>query len=272
MKTPKKKSKAGKVLYYMLIVVFGAVFLYSAVYIGGYFVQMHQAKQLNTQLQDMKGEVVEQTRPDPQPGDTSATEPTQTGEPVILPEYQALYARNNDLVGWIQIPDTNIDYPVMQSPYEANFYLHRNFDKQYSYGGTLYARETCDVFAPSDNVTIFGHRMEKPDGSMFYQLDKFKNQSFWQSHQYFSFDTLYAHHTYQIICVFKTHGENGFPYHRFDNAGSKEKFDEFVATVKDMAFYETGITAEYGDKLMCLSTCEYSLGNGRFVVVAKRIT
>ncbi len=267
----KKTEKKRPVLYYILLGVFGAVFLFSAVYIGYYLVQANQAKQLNSQLQDMKDKVVQlstEEQPTASEEETTATEETL---PVILPEYRALYERNNDLVGWIHIPDTNIDYPVVQSPYEANFYLHRNFDKEYSYGGTLYARETCDVFAPSDNITIYGHRMEKPDGSMFYQLDKFKKQEFWKDHQTFTFDTLYEHHTYQIVCVFKTHGTEGYPYHRFEN-GTKEQFDEFVSTVKSMEFYETGVTAEYGDKLICLSTCEYSLGDGRFVVVAKRIS
>ncbi len=271
MESPKRKRRLGKVLYVTALVLLSGVCLISAVYVGNYMWQTHQAKQLNAQLQSMKAEAVKPTEETPSLGGIEETVPTQPGEPTILPEYQALYERNNDLVGWITIPDTNIDYPVMQSPYEANYYLHRNFDKKYSYGGTLYARESCDVLAPSDNITIYGHRMEKPNGTMFYQLDKYKKQEFWQTHQTFRFDTLYAHHTYQIIAVFKTYGSGGFPYHQFENARNKAEFDEFVKTVKSMEFYETGVTAEYGDKLICLSTCEYSLGDGRFVVVAKRV-
>ena len=109
---------------------------------------------------------------------------------------------------------------------------------------------------------------------MFYELDKYKNQSYWEDHQTFSFDTLTEHHTYEIFAVFKTTATvgEGFGYHKFVDAADQAEFDEFVGAIKDMAFYETGITPEYGDKLVCLSTCEYTQVNGRFVVVARRIS
>ena len=170
------------------------------------------------------------------------------------------------------VPDTKINYPVMQTPKMKDYYLYRNFDKMGSDWGAIYAREVCDINAPSDNITLYGHHMM--DGSMFAQLDFFKKKDFWETHQTFSFDTLYEHHTYQIIAVFKTSGTTGkgFPYHRFVNAKTEAEFNEFITTIKGMAFYETGLTAEYGDKLLCLSTCEYTQDNGRFVVVAKRIS
>lgn len=271
MEKPQKK-KTGKVLYYTLLILFAGIFLFCAVYVGYYYVQAQHSDSINEDLQSLKGTAA--------PTDPDFTDPPATGEavtdpvptePTILPEYQALYELNNDLVGWITIPDTNIDYPVMQSPYEKDFYLHRDFYKNYLYAGTLYARESCDVFAPSDNITIYGHRMEKPGRNMFFELDKLKQESWWQTHRTFTFDTIYEHHTYEIVCVFKTHATEGYPYHRFENAATEEEFNEFVSTVKSMQFYETGVTAEYGDKLICLSTCEYTLGDGRFVVVAKRI-
>ncbi len=264
-------KKIKKTAYYTVIVLLAAVFLVSAVYIGKYLVESQQGKQLHNELQDLRGETL--------PTPTQGQAPTETGDgdqptqPVILPEYQALYQRNNDFVGWLTIPGTNIDYPVVQpgADKDKNFYLKHNYDGKFDSHGTLYVWPSCDVNAPSDNITIYGHRMERPDGSMFYQLDKFKKQSFWKDHQQFTFDTLYERHTYQIICVFKTHSTEGYAYHLFEN-GNQAQFEEFVSTVKGMEFYETGVTAEYGDKLLCLSTCEYSLGNGRFVVVAKRVS
>ena len=109
---------------------------------------------------------------------------------------------------------------------------------------------------------------------MFAGLDKYKKQAFWQDHQTFTFDTLYERHTYQIWAVFKTSGNTGegYPYHLFVDASSEEEFNNFVQTIKSMEFYETGITPQYGDKLLTLSTCEYSLNNGRFVVCAMRIS
>ena len=90
----------------------------------------------------------------------------------------------------------------------------------------------------------------------------------------FTFDTLMEHHTYEVIAVFTTTASKGqgFNYHHFIDADSPEEFDEYIADCKIRALYDTGVTATYGDKLITLSTCEYSQKNGRFAVVAKRIS
>jgi sortase B len=200
------------------------------------------------------------------------TQPTGSGGSGMLPEYKVFYELNNDTVGWICIPGTKVNYPVMQPPDNRDYYLKHTFYKQWSDWGAIYAREDCDISTPSDNITLYGHHMM--DGSMFAQLDYFMKKDFWQTHQTFSFDTLYEHHTYQIFAVFKTSAISGkgFPYHRFVNAADEAEFNEFVSTIKKLAFYDTGVSAEYGEKLLCLSTCEYTLEDGRLVVVAKRIS
>ena len=177
------------------------------------------------------------------------------------------------VVGWITVPGTKIDYPVMQTPNNKDYYLKRDFYHNWSDWGAIYAREACDVNKPSDNVVLYGHHMA--DGSMFAQLEtRYKRKSFWEEHQYLTFDTLYEKHTYQIIACFRTSANvgQGFPYHQFNEAANEEEFNAFIAEVKRLALYDTGLTAEYGDKLLTLSTCEYTLPNGRFVVVAKRIS
>lgn len=282
MESQKKPNRtARKILYYALILIFLAVFLFSAIYLASYWMHSHQAgstyDDLANRLDQLRATMPTETDPtepsppptDPDTGETIATEPT---EPSILPEYQPIYELNNDMVGWITVPDTKINYPVMQTPDTKDYYLKRTFDRVWSDWGAIYAREVCDINRPSDNITLYGHHMK--DGSMFAGLDKFKQESFWRDHQTFTFDTLYERHTYQIFAVFKTTASagKGFPYHLFSDAASEEEFNEFVNTVKSMAFYETGITAEYGDKLLTLSTCEYTQTNGRFVVVAKRIS
>ena len=216
----------------------------------------------------------EHTEPTEPPTEPS-TEPTEPTEPTILPEYQAVYALNNDLVGWINIPGTNIDYPVMQTPTRKDYYLYRNFDKEWSSWGSIYVREECDVFGPSDNVVIYGHRMK--DKTMFYQLENnYTKKSFWQDHQYFTFDTLYEHHTYQIIAAFNVDvtANDFFAYHLYNDFANEEEFNQFMATVHSMQLYDTGLTAEYGDQLLTLSTCRNNTYyyNQRFVVVAKRIS
>lgn len=195
---------------------------------------------------------------------------TEPLSPTILPEYVAAYNENTDLVGWMCIAGTPINYPVMQTPDRVDYYLYRNFAKQDNAHGCLYVRESCDVFAPSDNLTIYGHHMN--DGSMFTGLDKYRKEEFWKEYPTIQFDTLYTRQTYTVFAVFKTTASAGygFRYHLFENAEDEEAFEQFVSTCKSLAFYDTGITPVFGDKLITLSTCEYSQNNGRLVVVAVR--
>ena len=286
---PEKPKKGGKALYYILLTVFAGTFLFCAIYIVNYIIQSRQQQDNYDHLSNLVQQnrpTTEATEPQPtesadptdpttEPTEPTVTEPAAPTEPTILPEYQVIYNLNNDLVGWINIPGTNIDYPVMQTPAQKDYYLYRNFDKEWSSWGCIYVREECDVFTPSDNVVIYGHRMR--DKTMFYQLEhNYQDKSFWQDHQTFSFDTLYEHHTYQIIAVFIVDltEDDFFAYHLFNDAANEKEFNEFMETVHSLQLYDTGLTAEYGDKLLTLSTCidRNVSSNSRFVVVAKRIS
>jgi sortase B len=274
-----------KILYYGLIAVFAVTFLISVYSIGDYYLDSMTTQSSYDALSSMVEQNKQDTPKDTivfippviiddstQPPETipDETVPQETGA-VILPEYTDLYLLNSDIVGWIRIEDTQVNYPVMQTPNERDFYLKRDFEKKNNKNGCLYVREQCDVFAPSDNLTIYGHNMRS--GAMFHDLALFRKKSFWETHRTFTFDTIIAHHTYEIVAVFTTTASvgKGFAYHQFVNARNEEEFDQFVTTCKDLALYETGVTAEYGDKLISLSTCEYTHTNGRLVVVAKRI-
>lgn len=186
-------------------------------------------------------------------------------------KYRAVQEQNSDFVGWLSVPGTNIDYPVMQTVDKPNYYLKRGFDKQYSDYGVPYVQENCDL-ALSDNCVIYGHHMN--NGTMFADLCKYESEDFYQEHKTIRFDTLSGFGEYEVVAVFKTvaYSEQGFKYYHFIRAESAENFDAYIAQCKALSLYDTGVTAEYGDKLITLSTCEYSRKNGRMVVVAKRIT
>lgn len=279
-KKPRRKRK--KAVFYILLAFFGVVFLCSAVYLGYHWILQYREGAAYDELADIVASI--QSNPtDPAPTeDPLATDPPSAGtteppatapaEPTMLPEYQPIYEMNNDTVGWIKIEGTVINYPVMQKKDAVDYYLDHNFNKQYAASGAIYVREACDVFKPSDNIVIYGHRVY--GGLMFSGLQYYTSRSFWQSHQYITFDTLYERHTYQIFAVFKTDATpgKGYAYHRFNDALDKDDYDEFISTVKGLAFYDTGITPKYGDKLITLSTCEYTLEDGRLVVVAVRVS
>ena len=178
---------------------------------------------------------------------------------------------NSDVVGWIKIENTNIDYPVMQN---GDYYLHRNIYKNYSSHGTPYLAEYCNI-QYSDNLIIYGHHMN--DNSMFAQLDNYKKHSFYENHKYIKFYSYYngktIEKTYEVAIAFKTvvYSDKGFKYYNYTNFSDVQELNDFIENCRKLEFYNTGIDINYGDKLITLSTCEYSQKNGRIVVVAKQI-
>ena len=273
-------------VYKLLFLLFLGIFCLSAGVLLHYIIESRETQQVYDQLSQM----VEEAKPQPtasepeatcetsgqdiQPPDTTheaATTPTTPQEMPILPEYLELYQINPDLVGWIQIEGTAINYPVVQRKDHRDYYLRRDFYGTPRTCGCLYVREACDVEAPSDNITIYGHMMS--DGTMFADLINYRSKAFWETHQYIRFDTLRLRGTYQIVCVLKTSGTagKGFAYHLFVDAEKPEDYEAFWQGCREYALYDTGLTIQPGDKLISLSTCDYSITNGRMVVVAKRV-
>ena len=131
-------------------------------------------------------------------------------------------------------------------------------------------QENCDI-AESNHLVIYGHHIK--GGKMFGALEDYKSKSFYEKNKNIQFDTLTEQAEYEIVAVFKTvaYSSEGFRYYDFVDAEDEKAFDEYVSKCKEFALYDTGVTAKYGDKLITLSTCEYSAQNGRLVVVAKKI-
>ena len=255
-----------KNIYVSIIGIFLLLIIISGIMICHHYKDSAEQNEMYENL----AEIVEETEVS-EDTENEATEPTE--EETYSVQYDELFQQNPDMVGWIKIEDTKINYPVMQSKDNPNFYLKHGFDKSYTDYGCPYVQENCDMELPSDNLIIYGHHMN--DGTMFAGLMKFKDKSFWEKHKTISFDTLTDRQTYEVIAVFKTvvytDSPESFKYYQFINAETDEDFTAYVEKCKKLSLYETGITAEYGDKLLTLSTCEYSRTNGRLVVVAKLI-
>lgn len=204
------------------------------------------------------------------------TQITETQEKEILNEYAILYSENADLYGWLKIEDTVIDYPVMYTSSEkSQFYLHRDWNKEESKSGLLFADERTNV-DETENTIIYGHCMK--NRSMFGTLKDYKNIDFYEEHKYIEFDTIYEKAIYEIVSVSKgiayydNEPEDEYLYYKHTELDSLEDFDEYIQNAKDNAYFETGVTAEYGDKLITLSTCDYWTENARLYIVAKKIS
>ena len=178
---------------------------------------------------------------------------------------------NSDIIGWIKIEGTNINYPIMQN---GDYYLHKDIYKNYSSHGTPYLAFYCDV-KKSDNLIIFGHHMK--DNTMFSQLEKYKNYNFFLNHKYIKFYTIEdgrtIENTYEVMIAFKTiaYSDAGFRYYSYTDFQNYEDYEGFVENCRNLEFYYTGVVGTHQDKYITLSTCEYSQKNGRMVVVAKKV-
>lgn len=181
-----------------------------------------------------------------------------------------LFAKNNDLAGWLSIAGTGIDDPVMQGG-DDSFYLTHDFYKKESRHGCLFVKSGADLKTPDDNVVIYGHNMK--DGSMFGELDRYKKQSFFEEHPEILLETLTEDRTYEVLAAFQcdlAEDSDSFAYYQFQNAAGEEDFQEFYEQVKRLSLYDTGVTAKQGDTFLTLSTCDYYTEEGRFVVVARQ--
>lgn len=194
----------------------------------------------------------------------------------VLDEYKNLLIKYKKLIGWLTFDDKTIGgesgFPVMQTS-DNEYYLTHNMEQEYDKNGTIFMDKDCDVLKPSTNFIVYGHHMKS--GKMFGKLDLYEEQEYCEEHPYIYFDTIYEKGTYEIMYVFRSrvYNENEivFKYYQFIDANSQQEFDSYMEEMASMSLYDTGVTAEYGDQLLTLSTCDYQEKNGRFVVVAKKI-
>ena len=187
-------------------------------------------------------------------------------------DLKALHEQNSDIVGWLQIKDTKINYPIMQTKGSPEYYLRRNFKKEHSIAGTPFMDATSDIDLPTLNWTIYGHNMK--NGTMFHDLLKYAKDDFYQAHKTFTFDTINGTGTYEIVAVFYTQiytsEYTGFKYYHYNGITAQSSLKEYIAESKALSLYDTGVTVE-NEQVLTLSTCAYHVDDGRFVVVAKKI-
>ena len=186
-------------------------------------------------------------------------------------QVEELKKENNDIVGWIEISNTNISYPVLQTD-NNDFYLNHNYKGEYTTRGSIFLDKGVNL-NNSVNYLVYGHRTKT--NLMFEQLLKYQDEDFYLNNKVIRFTTLNDDAFYEVISVFKSrvfyqNETDVFRYYYFIN-GSEEEFNYYVNEAKKASLYDTGVSASYGDQLLTLSTCEYSQTDGRFVVVAKRV-
>lgn len=181
--------------------------------------------------------------------------PAPQAEQSVLPQYRALYEQNPDLVGWLRIEAAGIDYPVLQTPGDNEYYLRRGFDRLYAESGSLFMDERCRTGDDATaNWLIYGHNMA--DGSMLGGLVRYEDEAFWRENPTFTFDTLTETGTWRVAAVVRTElGADELPYYTFFDAAGREEWQRRVDAILELALYDTGVAPEYGQQLLTLSTC-----------------
>ncbi len=209
----------------------------------------------------------------PQETTTAPQETTQPEPPQMLDYMRELYEQNPDLVGYLYIEGTNIDNPVVYTPGE-DYYLYRGFDGEDHVAGCLFVDHHNSVDPRDDNLIIHGHNMK--NGTMFCDLLEYKSEDFYKAHKIIRYDSLYEAAEYEIVAVFVSQvynqSDDVFKFYQEYDFEDEAAFNEFITNIRDLSLYDTGVTAQYGDEFITLSTCEYSREDGRMVVVARKIT
>lgn len=188
----------------------------------------------------------------------------------ILPKYKDIYKENNDFVGWLKINDIGIDYPVMQGPDNA-YYLSHNFERKYDKNGMLILDVECKLSDLSPQYIIYGHNVQS--GRMFGELLNYKDKAYWKYHPVINFDTIKQEAEYEIVSVFLVSLDEPTELAKFyqkKTFADKDEFDDYISLIRDNSIYDTGVNPVYGEPLLTLVTCDDSVNNGRFVVIAGR--
>ena len=198
----------------------------------------------------------------PLPPTSTAAEARHT-----VADFAACQKINHDFIGWLQIPNTPIDYPVVQSD-DTDYYLHHTFTGKKSYLGTLFALERTNFQPPSQNIAIYGHHLRSHAQAMFSSLMEYKEPGFYENHATIYLDTLYHTGIYQIFAVL--HMRNGDWEPSTPDFNSDEAFPAFIARAKTLSLYDTGVEVHEKDSILTLITCDRSFDgqDGRLVIMA----
>ena len=200
---PKIKKDRQKIVVIALLCLFGAILC-----ISGYKVatELLERRHSAETFEDLRQSLVRPSAPvptekvevDPDPESSADIDDGNDWKKLLLESYAAVKEENPDFYGWLSVPDTVIDYPVMHTPSVPERYLRRAFDGSYSTNGVPFLDGAC--YEDCGNLIIYGHHME--DGTMFADLLKYADQSFWQAHPVIRFDTTEEIAEYEVLAAF----------------------------------------------------------------------
>lgn len=261
----KSKKTAADILFFIGMAVLLVIFIGSAVI---FFHQKRQDIKQQAEFDALRAGVLQAEREQEIPADSETETGAELSREKRLDGYAVLHEQNQDMVGWVSLEGTSLDYPVMWTPKDRDYYLHRNFEKKYSGAGVPYLDGNCRWQEPQSNFLIYGHHMK--NGSLFAVLDGYEKQDFYEQHQFILFDTLEKTGKYEVAAVFLLSGTGDeVPWRALLFSEDIEEFNKAWKEICRIRFYETDVEVSREDHLLALVTCEYTQKDGRLMVIAK---
>ncbi len=255
----KSGSRMKKNLSRLLTMGCIAVFIYAGHGLYSIFMEYYKNRQALADVQQIYYQFDEEV-----PIEVASTE-DMSEQQIIRPQFTELQEINQDIVGWVSIEGTPLDYPILQSD-DNDYYLNRNYKKEYSIAGSIFMDYRNDASLNTQNTIIYGHRMK--DNSMFNSLKNFLDKDFFDSHKIVKFDTLYESYDAEVFAVYNT--TTDFDYIQTDFT-TDEEFESLLNEIHEKSKYHTNVELTADDQIITLSTCDYILdpNKGRLVVHAK---
>ena len=227
---------------------------------GGYLVYEHFNREENKDVYEKLQEQVHE--------EIAAPEPEEVEEPDYIPiNFKKLKKTNEDIYAWIQIPDTNIDYPILQHPTDDSYYLNHTIEGRQGYPGAIYTASLNAKDFSDFNTVIYGHNMK--DGSMFKHLHKFEDAKFFEKHDTVTIYTETEHKEYKIFAAVVYSDRHLLYGFTTETAEGRLKFLQSLKDTHSMKNqYRDDVKVDENSKIITLSTCIGGRPNNRYLVVA----
>lgn len=179
-------------------------------------------------------------------------------------DFNSLVSTNKDVIAWIYLSNTNINYPIVKSD-DNSFYINHSFDGSYNSAGWIFADSRCNSDFTSYNTTIYAHN--RKDGSMFGSLKNILDSNWCDSNKYITIATPDGNMIYEIFSVYKIQAE---AYYTTPHFNSETEYSTFLKTITNRSFYNFNVEVTPQDKIITLSTC-YRINSHRVVLHAKLV-
>lgn len=274
------KEKIRKILYISFIIIFIISILYVSNYYIVTYIESKEMEKLQAIMETITGQIIQEKNEIINNNTPNNFEKNvlflnkekeekkiQNQDIINLKKLQAI---NSDIVAWLEIENTNINYPILQSK-DNDYYLKKNYKKEYSRNGSIFLDYRYDFKELNSNFLVYGHNNN--DGEMFNELLNYNQESFYKTHPTINLITGQGKDVYNIISVFKSQVYNSkdvnkFKYYNYIEFENENDFYMYINNSKRNSLYNIESNPVFGDRVLTLSTCEYSKENGRFVIVA----